>query len=189
MSMTTAITANQLLEPPHQGHRCELVEGEIRMMSPAGWKHGEIVSILHSRLAPYIEKQKLGKSFGAETGFLLSRDPDTVRAPDFAFIANRSLPPEAPEEAFWPGAPDLAVEVLSPDDRTGYVNEKIRTWLRAGTMEVWVVDPQLQSVTIHRSATDISMHPSGDAIQGNEQLLPGFHCPVAELFSSFTSTR
>jgi len=187
MSTATAITAEQLLEPPYQGRRCELVEGVIRMMSPAGWRHGEIVSILHSRLATYIEKHKLGKSFGAETGFLLSRDPDTVRAPDFAFIANRNLPAKAPEEAFWPGAPDLAVEVLSPDDRTGDVNDKIRAWLNAGAEEVWVVDPQLQSVMIHRSATDISMHPSGDVIKSNDQLLPGFSCSVAELFSSYTS--
>lgn len=185
MSTATAITAAQLLEPPYQGRRCELVEGKIHTMSPAGWKHGEIVSMLHSRLAPYIEKQRLGKSFGAETGFILSRDPDTVRAPDFAFVATRNLPEKAPEEAFWPGAPDLAVEVLSPDDRPGQVNEKILAWLKAGTAEVWIADPQLQSVTIHCSTTDITVHPSGDRIKGSEQLLPGFTCSIAELFSSF----
>jgi len=187
MSTATAIRAEQLFEPPYQGRRCELVKGVIRMMSPAGWRHGEIVSILHCRLAAYIEQHKLGKSFGAETGFLLSRNPDTVRAPDFAFIANENLPAEAPAEAFWPGPPDLAVEVLSPDDRTGDVNDKIRAWLGAGAEEVWIVDPQLQSVTIHRSATDISMHPSGDAIKGNDRLLHGFSCSVTELFSSYTS--
>ena len=114
------------------------------------WKHGEVVSALHCRLALHIGKHKLGKTFGAETGFLLSRNPDTVRAPDFAFLANASLPASDPVETFWPGAPDLAVEVLSPDDRTGEVNEKIRAWLTAGTKEVWIVDPQLQSVTIHQ---------------------------------------
>ncbi len=86
MSTTVAVTADQLLQPPYQGRRCELVEGEVRMMSPAGWKHGEVVSTIHCRLASHIEKHKLGKSFGAETGFLIARDPDTVRAPGFAFI-------------------------------------------------------------------------------------------------------
>ncbi len=157
------------------------------MMSPAGWRHGEIVSILHSRLAQHIEKHKLGKSFGPETGFLLSRDPATVRAPDFAFVANRNLLELASEEAFWPRAPDLAVEVLSPNDRTGDVNDNILAWLGAGTEEVWIVDPQLQSVTIHRSSTDIFVHPSVDSIKGNEQLLRGFSCSVAELFRSYSS--
>ncbi|NOY41687.1 MAG: Uma2 family endonuclease [Planctomycetes bacterium] len=187
MSTTVAVTADQLLQPPYQGRRCELVEGEVRMMSPAGWKHGEVVSTIHCRLAPHIEKHKLGKSFGAETGFLIARDPDTVRAPDFAFISNASLPTSDPEEAFWPGAPDLAVEVLSPDDRTGEVSEKIRAWLTAGAKEVWIVNSQLQSVTIHRSATDISVYAVGDNLVGDDQLLPGFSCTVAELFGSFVS--
>jgi len=187
MSTTAAVTADQLLQPPYQGRRCELVEGEVRMMSPAGWKHGEIVSTLHCLLAPYIKRHQLGKSFGAETGFLLSRNPDTVRAPDFAFIANASLPASDPEEAFWPGAPDLAVEVLSPDDRTGEVNEKIRAWLAAGAKEVWIVNPQLQSVTIHRGATDIRVYTVDERLLGDQKLLPGFSCTVAELFGSFTS--
>jgi len=157
------------------------------MMSPAGWKHGEIVSTLHCLLASHIEKHKLGKTFCAETGFLLTRDPDTVRAPDFAFIPNANLPATPPEEAYWPGSPDLAVEVLSPDDRTGYVSKKIRLWLTSGTQEVWIVDPQLQSVTIHRSTTDISVYAVDQDILGDEQLLPGFSCTVAEIFGGFAS--
>lgn len=157
------------------------------MMSPAGWKHGGIAATLHSRLASFIEKHKLGMFFTAETGFILSRDPDTVRAPDFAFIANENLPAEAPEEAFWPGAPDLAVEVLSPDDRAGQVSEKICAWLAAGAKEVWVVDPKPRSVTIHRSETDITVYTVGDTMHGSEPLLAGFSCLVSELFSSFGS--
>ena len=187
MSTIAAVTADQLLQPPYQGRRCELIDGEVSMMSPAGWKHGEIVSALHCLLAPYIDQHKLGKSFCAETGFLLSRDPDTVRAPDFAFILNDSLPARDPEEAYWPGAPDLAVEVLSPDDRTGYVSEKIRLWLSAGTQEVWIVDPQLQSVTIHRSPTDIRIYAVDQNLVGDEQLLPGFSCKVADIFGGFAS--
>lgn len=187
MSTTATVTANQLLQPPYLGRRCELVEGEVRMMSPAGWKHGEVVSALNCRLALFIEKHQLGKSFGAETGFLISRNPDTVRAPDFAFIAIASLPASDPEEAFWPGAPDLAVEVLSPDDRTGEISEKIGAWLRAGVKEVWIVNSQLQSVTIHRSTTDIRTYAVGENILSDEQLLPGFSCTVAEIFGSIVS--
>jgi len=79
------------------------------------------------------------------------------------------------------------VEVLSPDDRTGYVSEKIRLWLAAGAKEVWIVDPQIQSVTIHRSTTDISIYATGQNLQGDEQLLPGFSCAVADIFGGFAS--
>ena len=157
------------------------------MMSPAGWKHGDVVGVLHTLLGSHIRQRRMGRVFGAETGFLISRDPDTVRAPDFAFISNASLPATAPEEAFWPGAPDLAVEVLSPDDRTGEVGEKIRAWLTAGAKEVWIVNSQLQSVTIHRSATDMRVYAVGENLVGDEQLLPGFSCTVAEIFASFVS--
>lgn len=157
------------------------------MMSPAGWQHGDIASTIHVRLATFIDAHMLGKSFSAETGFILSRDPDTVRAPDFAFIAKENLPAKPPTEAYWPGAPDLAVEVLSPDDRPGYVNEKIRAWFAAGAQEVWIVDPKLKSVAIHRSASEVTEYTVGDTIAGSEQLLPGFSCPVVEMFSSFTS--
>src|SRR4051812_26305530 len=126
MSTVSLVTAEELLAlPTGMGKRYELVAGELRVMSPSGWRHGQIVSNLHSLLGPHIRAKRLGLSFGAETGFRLARDPDTVRAPDFAFISNERLPSKAPTEAFWPGAPDLAVEVLSPSDRTGEVDEKI----------------------------------------------------------------
>jgi Uma2 family endonuclease len=136
---------------------------------------------LHNRLGHFIEKHDLGLVFGAETGFLIARDPDTVRAPDFAFIAKPNLPKDKPAEAFWPGAPDLAVEVLSPGDTTGEVDEKISAWLAAGSAAVWVIDPQLQTVAIYRSRTDIRIRTVGESLEGTP-LVPGFSCPVAELF-------
>jgi Uma2 family endonuclease len=149
MSTTTRVTAAELLElPTGLGKRHELVAGELRMMSPSGWEHGEVVGNLQTLLGSFIRQHRLGRVFGAETGFLLKRNPDTVRAPDFAFIAKEHLPAQKPKEAFWPGAPDLAVEVLSPGDRTGDVDEKIEEWLAAGCAAVWVVDPKLQTVTI-----------------------------------------
>jgi Uma2 family endonuclease len=182
MSTTALITANDLLAlPTGMGKRYELITGELREMSPSGWRHGEVVDNVQALLSSYIRTHKLGRGFGAETGFLIARDPDTVRAPDFAFIAEEHLPNEKPTEAFWPGAPELAVEVLSPSDRTGEVNEKINAWLAAGSTAVWVIDPQLQTVTIYRSRTDIQIKTAGDTLEG-ATLVPGFTCPVSELF-------
>src|SRR3954468_23600502 len=163
MTTTTIVTADELLAlPTGMGKRYELVAGELRVMSPAGWVHGEIVANIAELVGAFIRQQKLGRRFGAETGFLLRRDPDTVRAPDFAFIADARLPKTKPTEACWPGAPDLAVEVLSPGDRTGEVDEKIEEWLAAGCAAVWVVDPKLQTVTIYRSLTEVQIKTAGE---------------------------
>ncbi len=182
MSTTTVVTADELLTlPTGMGKRYELVAGELRTMSPSGWEHGEIVYNLQTVLGHYIREHGLGSGFGAETGFLLRRDPDTVRAPDFAFIAKEHFPNPKPTEAFWPGAPDLAVEVLSPGDRMGEVDEKIEEWLAAGCGAVWVVDPKLQTVTIYRSRTDVQIKAAGETLVG-DPVVPGFSCAVDELF-------
>jgi Uma2 family endonuclease len=182
MSTTTTVTADDLLAlPTGMGKRYELVAGELRVMSPAGWVHGEIVANIADLVGAFIRQQKLGRRFGAETGFLLRRDPDTVRAPDFAFIANSRLPKSAPSEAFWPGAPDLAVEVLSPGDTAGEVAEKIEEWLAAECSAVWVVDPRLKTVTIYQSATDVQVKVAGEILVG-DPVVPGFSCAVDEFF-------
>jgi Uma2 family endonuclease len=182
MSTASLVTADELLAlPTGMGKRYELVLGELRVMSPTGWRHGNVVSNLHGKLIVFVEKHDLGMMFGAETGFRLARDPDTVRAPDIAFIAKQNLPAEMPREVFWPGAPDLAVEVLSPDDRTGEVDEKIEAWIAAGTIAVWIVDPKLRTVTIYQSENIVDVRAVGQTLDGGK-VVPGFSCPVAELF-------
>jgi len=182
MSTTSLVTAEELLAlPTGMGQRYELVTGEIREMSPSGWRHGLIVDNVQSLLSTYVRAHGLGRCFGAETGFLIARDPDTVRAPDCGFVAKQNIPSEMPGEAFWPGPPDLAVEVLSPSDKTGDVDEKIRAWLAAGCAAVWIIDPQLQAVAIHRSQTDIQIKTTGETLEGGA-VVPGFSCPVEELF-------
>jgi Uma2 family endonuclease len=182
MSTATHMTADQLLAiPAGMGKRYELVAGELRMMSPAGWRHGQVVSDLTSLLGSYIRQQGLGRTFGAETGFRLQRDPDTVRAPDFAFIAKKHLPATEPAEAYWPGAPDLAVEVLSPGDTTGEVADKVQEWLSCGCAAVWVVDPKLRTVTVYHSMTDVRIVSVEETLVG-EPVVQGFTCRVAELF-------
>ena len=188
MSTATPISAQQLLKMPQDGKRHELVAGELRMMLPSGWKHGEVVSELHILLGRYIKDNALGRLFSAETGFLIASDPDTVRAPDIAFIAKENLPTIDPSDAFWPGAPDLAVEVLSPSDRTGEVDEKIQDWLNAGVRLVWIVDPKLCIVTAYRSATDVATHTADDELKGG-QIVAGFRCMIADIFPLTDSKR
>jgi Uma2 family endonuclease len=182
MSTTTLVTADELLAlPTGMGKRYELVSGELRVMSPSGWRHGTVANNVEFLLESHIRQHGLGRGFGSETGFLLKRDPDTVRAPDYAYIAKEHLPVTEPEEAFWPGAPDLAVEVLSPNDRTGEVNEKIEEWLGAGCAAVWIVDPKLQTVTIYHSLTNVHVKTTAEVLTG-DPVVPGFSCPVADLF-------
>jgi Uma2 family endonuclease len=182
MSTTAVVTADNLLAMPSgMGKRYELVAGELRVMSPAGWRRGKITSRINTRLDSHVEQHDLGVVFGAETGFRLASNPDTVRAPDVSFIAKENLPEREPGDGFWPGAPDLAVEVLSPGDRTGEVDEKIDAWLSAGCAAVWIVDPKLKTVTIYPSRSKIEVKTVGDTLQG-DPVVPGFTCVVDELF-------
>lgn len=122
----------------------------------------------------------LGVVFGAETGFRLARNPDTVRAPDISFIAKENLPAEEPVESYWPGAPDLAVEVLSPDDRRSEVEEKTHMWLDAGCQVVWNVDPKSKTIQVCKHGEEKVLR-MGDSLT-SDSILPGFLCLLEELF-------
>jgi Uma2 family endonuclease len=156
-----------------------LIQGELIHMSPTGYYHGCIASNIDGALRDYLKTKKLGKTSTSEAGFLISRNPDTVRAPDVAFVRTERLPPGV-QRKFFEGPPDLAVEVLSPDDRMCEVNAKIHDWLDAGCVQVWVVDPQTKSVMVYRSARDISVFTESDTLAAPE-LLPGFSMSVAEI--------
>ena len=188
MSIAATTTAEQLLrissEANAKGQRCELVAGEVRFMSPGGWLHGDVIGRLHAYLGNHVVTNRLGRIFGAETGFVLERNPDTVRAPDLAFVAVENIPAKLPTHGYWPGAPDFVVEVISLNDRAGEIDEKIQAWLTAGVQAwltagvkvVWVVDPELQTVTAYRSTTDVAVYTRRDTISSIE-LLPGFSLP------------
>lgn len=173
------MTAKELFQMPDLG-RCELIRGEIITMPLSGALHGRYIVILERWLGNHVAEHNLGMTFGAETGFILGRNPDTVRAPDVAFMVTERVPNPLPA-GFFPGPPDLAVEVLSPSDRAGEVNAKTRGWLAAGCREVWIVDPKTQTITLHRAEGSITQLASADVLE-SPQLLPGFRKPLAELF-------
>ena len=177
-----AITADQLFQMPHDGFRYELVRGELKKMTPAGFKHGQLVVNLTVPLGAFVKQEQLGVVLGAETGFRLASNPDTVLAPDIAFIKHDRLTPADETEKFWPGAPDLAVEVLSPNDTVYEVEEKVAIWLSSGTKMVWVVNPKLRSIHVHRSGASIQTLAEGDVLDGLD-VIPGFRLDVAELFN------
>ncbi len=183
MSATTLVTADELLRMPDDGYRYELVAGEIKKMPPPGWRHGQFAMQVGLMVGEFAKQHQLGVSFAAETGFLLARDPDTVRAPDYAFIRKDHLPAQDPEEAYWPGPPDLAVEVVSPGDTVAEVDDKVKAWLDAGAMMVWVVNPRWRSVMVYRSAVNIKTLTENEELSG-EDVVPGFRCRVAEIFGS-----
>jgi Uma2 family endonuclease len=176
-----ASTAEQLLALPDDGQRYELVDGELQVMSPAGNEHGRIALKLAWRVAKFVEQNRLGETFAAETGFLIGRNPDTVRAPDFAFITQKRIDEVGPVAGYWPGAPDLLAEVVSPGDSFSDVEAKALSWLVAGTKVVWVVDPRQRHVTVYRGASDISV-VSADEILEATNLLPGWSVVVGDLF-------
>jgi Uma2 family endonuclease len=122
-----------------------------------------------------------GVVLGAETGFVLASDPDTVRAPDAAYISQEHYDRIGPTTKYWPGPPDFAIEALSPEDRPGKVREKLREWFAAGTVAVVVLDPADRSATVHRSGREARVHGPEDTLDLSDAV-PGFRPKVAELF-------
>lgn len=181
-TVAKVVTADELLRLPRGKFRYELVKGELLTMSPAGSAHGAITQRLATLLDQYVTADGLGLVFGAETGFLIEVDPDTVRAPDIAFIHSGRISAGGLPEGFWPGAPDLAVEVVSPGDTAKEVDEKVAEWLGAGCQSVWIVRPRQQTVVVHHAGEQPCTLAVENTLDGGS-LLPGFHCLVSEIFS------
>ncbi|HEX6812098.1 MAG TPA: Uma2 family endonuclease [Planctomycetota bacterium] len=181
-SITTAEALLSLHEP---GFRHELVRGELRRMSAAGHWHGGVVGRLAAFLGGHVYERRLGLTYGAETGFVLARKPDTVLAPDVAFVRRALVPrpcsPEIGSPGFFPGAPDFAVEVVSPTDTLAAVHEKALCWLEHGTRLVWVVEPKAHRVTVYRGKEDVSVFGVHDTVSGDD-VLPDFSVAVRALF-------
>lgn len=176
------MTAEELLTLPDDGHSYELVKGELRMMTPAGFEHARIAGRIAVLVGQYANQHELGVILTAEPGFTLTRNPDTVRAPDVAFVRTESIPLESEQKRFAELAPDLVVEVISPSDRMTDLRAKIEEYLDAGVKLIWVVDPGTKSVTEYRPDVAPANFASNDELAGRE-VLPGFRCKVSEFFA------
>lgn len=174
-------TADELLRMPEDGKLRELIEGELREMSPSGHEHGRVTMRFSGPLALYVDQHHFGAVYAAETGFLLARDPDTVRGPDVAFVNRERLASAPRGRGYFPGAPDLVVEVVSPGDTYSDVEAKVEQWLHAGSRVVVVVNPRNRTLKVHRSITDVTVLTMADTFDGGE-VVPGFRLPVARIF-------
>jgi Uma2 family endonuclease len=181
ITINSTTTAKQLFEMPENNDKIELIKGKVIRMLPTGGKHGVIATRLGGILYFYVEQNNLGLVCAAATGFVLSRNPDTVRAPDASFIAKENIPKSGIPEEYWEIPPDLAVEVLSPSDRASEVMLKVTEYFQAGTRLVWIIDPKSETVTIYRSLKDIQVLSKQDELDG-EDVVPGFHCPLDKIF-------
>ena len=150
-------------------------------MAPAGYEHGRVTMNLSWRIMQHVRPRKLGVVLTAETGFIIKRDPDTVRAPDVAFITAARADAARALRGYFPGAPDLAVEVISPSDAFSDVEEKVFEWLDAGTLAVVVVDPRRRRVTLNRSKGDIRVLGETETLDLSF-VLPEFSVLVGDLF-------
>lgn len=177
---TPPMTADDLLRLPRGQHRYELVEGTLITMSPAGFEHGEIGSELLRILRNHCKSRNLGVVVGPDTGLLLQRDPDLVRSPDVSFVRKARLP-ATPVLKFFPGAPDLAVEVVSPIDTVDDLTDRIDDYFRNDTSVVWIVKPRTRTVEVLRAGRPEAILRDQDTLT-DDQLLPGFAVRVADLF-------
>ena len=178
---TTPITAEQLFAMRPDGMRRELIKGEVFQMNPAGTQHGVVIGVLTVMLGQHVLQNNLGWVLGAETGFVLARNPDTVRAPDVAFVRRARISTTDFSQSFFVGAPDLAVEVVSPSDRPHDVQAKVEDWLSHGCGLVWVVDPRQRTVVIHRQHREPQILGEADLLEDPE-LFPGWRLSVARIF-------
>ncbi|MGD2153371.1 MAG: Uma2 family endonuclease [Gemmatimonadales bacterium] len=180
MSGAKLMTAEELLreQPPHK--RSELIGGRLVVREPAGGRHGAVAMEIAFRLRSHVGERDLGRVYAAETGFKIASDPDTVRAPDVAFIVKSRVPEEEPK-GYPAYAPDLVVEVLGADDRPGEVLAKVGAWLSAGVRLVWVVDPGRRVAQVYRADGGASLLESGDSLDG-EGVVPGFALPLEQVW-------
>ncbi len=149
-------------------------------MPAAGHEHGRVGMNIGASLAEFVHGHGLGAVYAAETGFKIASAPDTVRGPDAAFVSKVRLEAVAGKRGYWAGAPDLAVEVVSPDDTHVDVQDKVNDWLAAGTHMVIVVNPHRRTVAVHRP-TSITVLTENDAVEGGD-VVPGWRVSVQELF-------
>jgi Uma2 family endonuclease len=175
------MTAAELEHLPDDGQRHELVRGELRTMAPTNSLHARATSRFDRSLGNYVEAHDLGEVLAGDPGFLLTVNPDTVRAPDIAFIQRERWDAVTQERGFWVGAPDLAVEIISPNDLYTEVEEKVADFLEHGTPLVLVVNPRRQTIAAHRPGQPVHKYAGNEVVQA-EDIIPGWSLALPDLF-------
>lgn len=188
MSTTTRlITAEELLTMPHyEGRndiRLALIRGELKKMSPTGGTHGILCARIATAMTNFVGENSLGEVFGAETGFVVGRDPDTVIGADVAFVSHERMKDVENLDKFLPFAADLAVEVLSPGNTIDEIEEKVDFYFAAGSRAVWVFNPKKRAVAVYGSPFDVRILGEQDTLDGGE-VLPGFALDLSKLFAA-----
>lgn len=180
-STVRQVTAEELwnLSETYKNH--ELSKGRLIEMTPPGGSHGKFALRIGRFLQDFVDARQIGEAM-VETGFVLTENPDTVRSPDASFISTENLPPEGLPDGFIPGAPDLAVEIVSPGDTAAEVQDKVQDYLHYGTKLVWVIYPRQRLVIVHYPDGTAKTLRETDTLSG-ESVVPGFSCPVKEIFS------
>lgn len=174
------VTADELLQAPDDGLRRELVAGEVFVMAPAGEEHGTVAAEILIHLGQHVRERQLGRVY-TEAGFKLASDPDTVLAPDVAFVRRERIEAAGVGQGYRLGAPDLAVEVVSPNGSFGTVEAKVFKWLAAGCRMVIVVNPRKRTATVYRSRNDVAVLTESEEIDGGD-VVPGWRLPIREIF-------
>jgi Uma2 family endonuclease len=179
------MTADEFFNSPY-AEGFELINGKVVSKSrgfetdmPIGAKHGAVTDGLESRMSYFVRKNKLGRVFAAETGFILAEG--TVRGIDIAFVGNENIAKFGIPDSFFPCAPDLAVEVISPGNSVEEIQDKIEQYLAAGTTLVWIVYPKRKMVHVHRQSNVIKVLRENDELTG-EDVLPDFKVKLSEIF-------
>lgn len=175
-----AVTESQYLELPDDGYRHELQAGLLLAEPIPKLRHGRIQARLIRIIGAHVERQGSGEVFG-EIGFVLARNPDTIRGPDISFLAKARLPELGDGSRFIEGAPDLAIEILSPSNSPSEIHAKVADYLAAGSSLVWVVDPQTRTVTVYRTLLSPRRVESHETLEGDE-IVPGLSIPVSAIF-------
>lgn len=179
LALSDPITAEQLLANPDWRYGVELVDGQLVVMEPGGTPHSVATVAATLVLGSWVREKQLGLCLSNEPGFILGRNPDTVRAPDFAFIRAERVPDPRPD-GYPEMAPDFAVEIVGKDDKVAAVHGKARVWLREGTGEVWVIDPRGRTATVHLPDQEPQTFAEDERIAASGPLA-GFSCRVSEL--------
>ncbi|MFQ5658628.1 MAG: Uma2 family endonuclease [Candidatus Methylomirabilales bacterium] len=185
MGTKVRVTAQDLWRLGEGDIRRELVNGEVVEMAPVGGVHGQVTGRIYRRLVEHVERQGGGEVLVGDVGFVLHlpTDPERVRAPDVAFVSSARLPDGHLPQGYLLGAPDLAVEVISPTDNPVDVQQKVRDYLEAGGRLVWIVAPEAKTVTVYRADGSARLLRDQEELEG-EELLPGLRIPLADVIQT-----